>query len=391
MRVGHVISGLSFKSGGTTRAVLDMVRWQTLLGGKCTIITGKAIDSDISLDFVSNAGAKIVEFPVVGPLTLRFTPGLAQYFRKNVQSFDLLVLHSSYQFPALVAASYCRRAHIPYIFTPHGSLDPAVREAHHLRNRIVDFVYHDRIIRNANAWHFTSRGESTRCERQLWRSAFIEPLGVDLEEAHSATVKGSFRRAYRVPEDAILFLFLSRVTRKKGIDILVDAFLRAGLKNPKIYLALCGPIDPDMASLIKSFSLVPEVCSRVIITGLIGGRDKYGAFADADCFVMPTYSENFGISVFEALAHGLPVITTTGMDLHAELSESGRVKIISPSTDSLLDAFSDFSVGRWKPTSTAEDVRKWLSDNFSWRTRAQNLLNHYSNVVDAAHRERSKL
>lgn len=359
-----------------------MLRWQAILGEDVTLITGVAVDSDVSTGPLTSTGIVVKEFQVLGPHLFRYAPGLMGYLNQNVEGFDLFVLHSAYQYPTFAASLICRRTGTPYILMPHGSLDPAVRIEHPTRNRIIDFLYHDEVLCNAAAWHFTSEGERERCERRLWRSSFVEPLGVNPCAEPRTRRNDAFREKYAIPKAAKLFLFLSRITRKKGIDILLEAFRRAAAANQGIYLALCGSIDQDMEALVHAARQIADIGERIVLTGYITGALKDAALCDADYFVLPTYSENFGIAAFEALAFGLPVITTTGMDLHAELAKSGHVRIIAPNADALSETFVEVASVGWRPASSVEELRDWLAHNYSWRARAANMLVHYSKTVE---------
>lgn len=384
LKIAHVISGLSPESGGPTIAVLEIARWQCLLGHSCTILTAaeRKAGAPIDLfDLFHKAGGSLTEFPALGPEKIRYMPQLKDYLRRRGRDFDLYVLHGSYQYPTYTVARFCRSEKIPYIFTPHGSLDPAVRNKHRLRNRMVDFTYHDRVIGNADAWHFTSREERAACERPIWTNSFIEPLGIDVGRIPRRSRSERFRKKYGIPEEAILLTFLSRITRKKGIDILLDAFRRIVATSPNVFLALCGPVDPDMRGLVEAAQRAPDVAVRLTVTGLLLGDDKDDAFLDSDCFVLPTYSENFGIAAFEALAYGVPLLTTTGMNLHAELAKSGRAMIVEPNADALYSGMLDVVNRKWQPTATPDETRSWLERNFSWRVRAGNLIQHYSGSV----------
>ena len=384
LKIAHVISGLSPENGGLSIAALETARWQNLLGHDCTILTGDdrrlTYSSDLLSDFLQ-AGGSLIKFRTFGPQKIRYMPQLRHYLESNGREFDLYVLHGSYQYPAYAAARFCQIGGIPYIFTPHGSLDPAVRTKHHFRNRIIDFTYHDDVIRNANALHFTSEDERAACERKIWRDSFVEPLGIDIERIPKGGESGRFRAKYGIPNDATLLLFLSRITRKKGIDILLESFKRLAADLPGVYLALCGPIDGDMSGLVDAALREPSIARRLVATGLILGEDKHAAFLDCDFFVLPTYSENFGIAVFEALAYGAPVVTTTGMNWHEELSNCGRALIVEPNADTLYDGLFRAISRNWQPTATAEDARSWLARNFSWELRAANLLHHYEQAM----------
>lgn len=215
MRIAHVISGLVSKSGGTTTAVIDMLRWQAILGENVSLITGIASDTDVSTNALTDAGVSVLEFSTIGPKVLRYQPNLKSYLKEDGEKFDLFVIHGSYQYPAYATSRRCKEAGVPYIFVPHGSLDPAVRAKHRGRNRVIDFVYHDDVIRPAAAWHFTSEREQARCERKLWRHAFVEPLGFDLTSVPKTFVPGRFRQRYKIPITATIFVPFTHYPQKR--------------------------------------------------------------------------------------------------------------------------------------------------------------------------------
>jgi glycosyltransferase involved in cell wall biosynthesis len=364
--------------------VLEIARWQCRLGHSCTILTGDRNGPRLGpYDGFHEAGGAIVEFDTRGPQNIRYMPELRSYLKRRGREFDLYVIHGSYEFPAYAVGQFCRRAEIPYIFMPHGSLDPAVRIKHRLRNRLIDTFYHDRHIRSASSWHFTSEQERADCERPIWRSSFVEPLGIDLERIPRRKQTGTFRRLFDIPDNAILLLFLSRITRKKGIDILLQAFRRLAPVR-KVFLALCGPVDEDMRVLVEAAMSDDDLKGRLVVPGLLLGDKKDAAFFDSDYFVLPTYSENFGIAAFEALAYGLPLITTTGMNLHADLLQSGRAQIVEPNADALYSGLLDAVDQTWRPSATPEQACAWLEGNFSWRIRAERLSQHYLQVLKDA-------
>src|SRR5262249_53984383 len=135
------------------------------------------------------------------------------------------------------------------------------------------------------------------------------------------------------------------------------------------------------AALVNEFRSMPGIGPRIVLPGYVGGELKDAALFDADYFVLPTYSENFGIAVFEALAYGLPVITTTGMDLWEELAGTGRARIIQPNADALAEVLNELAERGWRPAAGLDAVRAWLEKNYSWRVRAGNMLGHYATIL----------
>ncbi len=384
MRILHIIAGLNAESGGPSTVCLEMAKWQTVLGAPCTILTVKHEGPSFDHKSAEAAGVDIVSFNRLGPDKIRYAPDLGKWLNAHGQDYDLFVLHGSYQYPTYRASRFCKAHGIPYIFLPHGSLDPAVRKKHARRNYLVDTLYHDNVIRSAAAWHFTTIEEKLACERPIWRSFFVEPLGIDIDTLLPGPRSNAFRQHHGIPIDAPLFLFLSRITQKKGIDILLKAFQKMAAVIPDVHLALCGPVDADIMPMLNKAMENRETGERIILAGMVLGDEKRAAFLDADYFVLPTYSENFGIAVFEALAYGTPVITTTGMNVHKTLAESQRVKIVKPDAAALFDVMFDATANRWTPSEDINTTRQWLRDNFSWGHRAEDLLGKYKLAMEGS-------
>lgn len=382
MKVLHIIPSLAASQGGPSVVLPQLARWQASLGAQVTIVTALEDEPTFDLRDAYAAGVRIHRVSRFGPKILGFIPQLARQTQPHIEDADLVIIHGGvYQHFSYATASVCRAVKKPYVFVPHGGLDPAVRARHPFRNRILDVAYNDRTLGGAIGWHFTSEAERKNCERQIWKSSFVAPWGVDISEFSRSIAKGGFREAYRIPENAKLFLFLSRLTKKKGVDILLSAFRMLAKENDDAYLALCGPMDQDQSELIAAAQRDETIGRRLVVTGMLLDDLKEAAFKDADFFVLPTYSENFGVAVFEAVAHGCPIITTTGMDLHSKLAECGRIKIIAPTLSDLSLAMSDASRGNWTPTASAEDARLWIDRNFSWKKQAAAILEHYKTYV----------
>jgi glycosyltransferase involved in cell wall biosynthesis len=118
-------------------------------------------------------------------------------------------------------------------------------------------------------------------------------------------------------------LYLSRIHPKKGCDLLIAAFAKAALQDPALHLVLAGPGDEEWVSKLKAQAAQLGVQQRVTFTGMLQGDVKWGAYDAADAFVLPSHQENFGIVVAEALASGVPVLTTYQVNIWREVQQEG--------------------------------------------------------------------
>ena len=184
--------------------------------------------------------------------------------------------------------------------SPHGCLEPWALQHHGWKKRLALALYQKRVFSKAFMMVATARQELESI-RQLCigTPVAVIPNGVDMPSALTHL---------QVRER--VFLFLSRIHPKKGLPDLVTAW--ALVRQPGWRVVIAGPDEAGHLEEIRSQIEALGLGSDFEFTGLVTGDRKEALFAEADVFVLPTYSENFGIAVAEALARGVPVITTTG-------------------------------------------------------------------------------
>jgi glycosyltransferase involved in cell wall biosynthesis len=134
---------------------------------------------------------------------------------------------------------------------------------------------------------------------------------------------GGFRAAHPELKDKRIVLFLSRFDRKKGLELLLPAFAEVRREFPDAALALAGSGDEVLLGELKEQARNLGIAENISWTGFLKGEAKGAAFADADVFVLPSWSENFGIAVVEAMAAGCPVVVTDQVAIHGDIAQSG--------------------------------------------------------------------
>lgn len=194
------------------------------------------------------------------------------------------------------------------ILTPHGMLEPWIIKRHYWSRKLPAlWLYQKSAIKAADCLHATAESEKDNLLKLGYNSRIeVIPNGIEIEHI---SIKPSWRRTKNI-------LFLSRIHIKKGINFLIEAIaiLKDELKDYQINIAGEGEkvyID-ELLVLAKALG----VNDRIHFIGGVYGEQKWKLFRDADVFVLPTHSENFGIVIAEALACGTPVITTEGTPWH---------------------------------------------------------------------------
>ena len=394
MRILHILATLSPESGGPAFAVLQMAKATARLGHQVTIYTTNFLPP-ASRDpgrrgVVWDDGVQIRYFPVWRPYFWRPSPAMALALLRNISSFDVVDLHSLYLFHSWVGAAIVRRAGIPYIVRPHGTLDPYILGRKRWRKWFLNRLFQTAVMRRAAAIHFTTE-EERRLARPVIRDAasFVVPLGVGEEAFADLPPAELFLSRWPAARGRTILLFLGRLHPKKGIDLLIGAFTRLAAVQPDLHLVIAGP---DGGALAAAEAAVANagLRDRVSFTGMLQGDLKWSAFAAAQLFVLPSHSENFGIAVVEALASGLPVVISDQVNIWPELAGRGVGRVTTCEVAALTAALAGALAEGTTRQNLAAHCRAIAGDLYSWVAIAKRLESMYLSVIANARADRRR-
>ena len=254
-----------------------------------------------------------------------FCPSILWRFSRLVRESDFVTLHSLYSFPVLAGYLLARLHQKPYGIYPHGVLAPFQRTVSARKKWVYNQIFANRILQNAAVIFYSAEGEREEASvLKLRPPSVIVPDGFDPGEFAVLPERGMFRERFLKADKGPLVLFLARVNAKKGIDLLIEAMHAVIAVRPDVRLAIVGPPDP-MAFNKEVLRWVREnnIEAQTVITGPAYNEARLQAFADADIYVLPSHAENFGFSVFEAMACGLPVVVSDTLNFASEIAQSG--------------------------------------------------------------------
>jgi len=314
-QICEVIAGISRNSGGTAKFMSDL-----------SFVLG-ADGYDFSLlTHVRDANAQM---PIAPELPLRrLSPGSVAHIKRQIQSIqppaELLHYHGIWLPIGRAASAWCQENKVPCVISPHGMLEPWALNHKKWKKRLAMALFQKKALRDALAFHACSMQEAEGIRRLGFAQPIaVIPNGVVLPET-SKTGEGGSKLADRRPESVTgdprtatselhrprTALFLSRINPKKGLPMLLDAWK---LINPEGWrLVIAGNDDANHLPVVEQKIRELALEGEVEVVGPLFDEAKEAAYLNADLFVLPSYSENFGIVVAEALAYQVPVLTTTG-------------------------------------------------------------------------------
>jgi glycosyltransferase involved in cell wall biosynthesis len=254
-----------------------------------------------------------------------FCPSILWHYSGLVKDADFVSLHSLYSFPVLAGYLLARLHRKPYGIWPHGVLARFQRKVSARKKRVYDLLFVNRMLKNASVLFFSAEGERAEAtDLGLSVPSVIVPDGFNADEFSNLPPKGRFRARFLNGNSGPLVLFLARLAPIKGLDLLIQAMRRVVEQKPDARLAIVGPPHPA-SFLNKVLEWIEEsgIKSKIVLTGPAAPEMRLEAYADADLYVLPSYAENFGISMFEAMACGVPALVSDTLSYGNEVAKSG--------------------------------------------------------------------
>ena len=385
MRILHTIATLSARYGGPSKACFEMARALARRGHEVSVFTtnqGHPGPLDVPLhEPIERDGVTVRHFPVSPPRFWGTSPPMARALRDAIPRADVVHLHSLYLFHCRAAGRACSRSGVPYVVQPHGALDPYLFRRHRLRKRLMEVWFQDAVTRGAGAIQFTTEEEMRLARPYIFGTrGVVAPIGLGLDEYDTAALRGRFRAAHPRVGDRPVVLFLGRLNFKKGIDILVRAFSEAIRAVPEAHLVIAGP-DGGLRARTEAWIGSHGLRERSTLLDMVTGPEKLALLADADLFVLPSWSENFGIAVIEAMACSLPVVVSDRVNLWREVAGAGAGWVVPPEPGATRDAIVEALFDPVRAREKGARGRALVAERFTWTRIAPLMEEVYASVA----------
>jgi glycosyltransferase involved in cell wall biosynthesis len=380
----HLIPSIAPAHGGSTTAVLGMVRALRDQGTDARIVS---TDDDVGQRmnvtlgrWVEHEGLPvwfIPRIPVRQHTLVGFTyaPEFGPWLQRHLGDYSFLHLHTVFSYPSSVAARQAFRRQLPYAVSLLGQLCDWSLGQRSLVKRLHLSLVGRRNLNHAAFLHSTSPME-TRDAQALGISSPVReiPLGVPLPKLYPGARK-QIESELGLPPGRTLAIFLSRIHEKKGIEMLLQSM--AQLRGPELDLIVAGDGHPAYVQSLQDLARSLGVEDRVHWVGHVEGDRKWSLLAGSDFFVLPSYSENFGIVVIEALASGLPVVISDAVGLADSVRAANLGLVTPPDPKALTEALKAACLQTSDREKTAQRARQYVAAHHSWETVASQLMEAY--------------
>ncbi len=394
MKVLHVIPSIAPHHGGPTEAVIRMVAALREAGVDAEIATtndnGKT-DLDVPTgQRTEYRGVPVWFFPRLNS-RIRFvrefkiSRAFARWFETALHDYDLIHVHAVFSWVCSKAMKGCRKNGKAYVVRTLGQLTVWSLKQSALRKKLYWRLGERANVRGASWVHCTSdreKSELTLMDRET--EARVIPHGV-VPGKPIANARNSLLRRFDWPQDARVWLFLSRWHPVKNLDNLVKSLAQLRESDPNIRVILAGTGETPYTQQIESLVKAEGMSDIVELPGQVQGEEKELLLQGADLFALPSKNENFGIALLEALSRGLPVLTTKNVDLHP-IVEAEDAGIVCRADSADITSGAQKCSEHWNEltrTALAQARAEKFCSRFGWPAVAANIESAYEDTLGA--------
>ena len=380
MRVLHVIPAVAPRYGGPSMAVVPMCK-ALMKSDVETLVVATNADGEGRLNVPLGErtmwhGIPAIFFERNFSESFKYSADLAYWLRRHVTEFDIVHLHAVLSHACLAAASVCRGSRVPFVVRPLGTLAPWSLRQKPLRKRVLLALGGRTMVLTAGAVHCTS-AEERRGIEQTFPGArpVVIPLGIDEEYLTAPEPDWADRNRDRY------VLSISRLHPKKNLEALIEAFLGvASQQRERWRLVIAGDGDPRYVEQLRQKAGQAATDGRVSFAGWVDGTRKRELLQRASVFTLASFHENFGVSVLEALASGVPAIVSASVDLADEIRQANAGWVVEPRVESIAQALSD-ALEHAEARAARAKAAQQIARRFSWPDIASELVNLYRGLV----------
>jgi glycosyltransferase involved in cell wall biosynthesis len=295
----------------------------------------------------------------------------------SVRTADLVHLHGLWQAHTRRGARAARAAHVPYLIAAHGMAEPWALRHKRWKKRVYLALVEARNLRRASCLHALSRPEIGHLRKIApWTPICFIPNGVDLAPFDDLPPRAELEAQCPELAGKFVLLFFARVHVKKGLDLLAEALSQVAPVFPELHLVIAGTDEGALSPFCDRMAEL-GLTRRMTYLGHVAGQRARQAWAAADAFILPSYSEGFSMSILEAMACRLPCLITTSCHF-PEAATAGGAVVVSPDSTAvtrglheLLERTND------ERARLAWNGRQLVLAHYTWDRQAERLAEVY--------------
>lgn len=380
MRVLFVVEWF-FPRSGFVQSTYNIAMELKKLGNEITIITTDFDFKDFYVEDLEKSGVKLIKFKsVFSMFNFVYSPSMKQWLKRNLKNYDVIHMQNFRTYQNLVTHHYAKKFNKPYVLQAHGSLPASLNKS--FFKKIFDFLFGKKLLKDASTLI-----SLTDTETEQYLDMYVEkndvkilPNGIDLSIFYNLPKKGLFKKKYSINNETKIVLYLGRIDRIKGLNLLINSFKEIYEDFNDLLLVIVGPENKYINNL-KKLSFKLGINDKVLFTGPLYGEMKLEAYVDAYVYVLPSIYETFPMTVVESLSCNTPSIITDRCGLSDIFKQNDVGYVVGYEKTELVKALKSILSDEQLRENYSKNCRQVVEDNFSLRNSAKDLEFLYKNII----------
>lgn len=384
MKVVHVVEALDDSYGGPAKSIPYLAHYCRQRGIEPYLLSTRFTCEDAN-EVIAQKSLPWESFEIIGPTKLRYSPSLRKRLVEicaSPHSSTVVHVHNIWNYTSYAAYKVCKDHGVPVIISPRGSLFAWSLAQGALRKSLALALFQKKAL-NAAYLHTTSKDEArTVSALGFGKKVFCIRNGVELANKRKSNVDPMVA-AQRLGLDPTVryALFMSRIHKKKGLELLLQAWSDCKKRYPWHLLIAGDAEDFSYLRALEAKVSSLDLEDSVSFIGFANAERKRLLFAASSFFVLPSFSENFGIVIAESLAAGLPVITTTGTPW-AEIASEDAGWYIDMNHLSLVSALNDAMQSSPRKLERMGENGRRVAARYEWPSICEEMTEMYLRIID---------
>jgi glycosyltransferase involved in cell wall biosynthesis len=313
MKTIHIIENIDNSYGGPAKSVPFLIKYLNKIAVENKIISIE-LKKEETNDICFENNIEIISSKYNGPKFLKFSNNFCKIITDEITKETILHTQSLWNYPPYCAYKIAKKNNVPLIMSIRGNLYNWNLNKSKWKKDLALNLFQMKMFQEASCLHATEPNE-LKAIRDLGITTPVAliPNGIEIDEFRSLSSKEQAKENLKLNSQKRYILFMSRIDSKKGLEYLINAYLKLSQNHTEWELFIAGPVyDKNYFDKINKNIRLHQAADRIHYFGMVSGQERLDLFAASELFILPAHTENFGMVIGEAMAAKLPVITTTG-------------------------------------------------------------------------------
>jgi glycosyltransferase involved in cell wall biosynthesis len=382
----------AYSYGGPVNSIASLCECLVHTGNKVTVLATNANGNTylpVSLgECISVDDVPVRYFPLFWKgLSFFFSAAQARAVISHIKDFDIVVAEGLWGFQLIAAAVCSLLHHKPYIVTIRGQLNPWAIARKGLKKKIYLNLIARYFLNRAAGIMCQTKGESDVVRNLGFKAPnIIVPSGLDTSFFANQQLSNNYRHIFGIPDEAIVMLFLGRLTPIKRPDIAVETLAVVQSIGSDVHLIFAGPDEGGMTSKLAALAEYLGCGAKIHFAGLLNRNEVRSILANVDLLLMPTeIQENFGNSALEALAAGVPVLVSRNVPIGGWVEHINAGQSIPCTKEDFQKAAIELLHQPGQLKEMGNRGRIMVQDNFDIEIVTRQMIAQYQAIIETGH------